>query len=73
MLVRLTPLLGVVAGIALSVVLVGLAVLLALRLRGGRPHNGKKPDKNGSQKPPPTESEENNPDIIPLNNGISLF
>lgn len=68
MLARLTPLLAVAAGVALSLVLVALAVVVALRLRTPTRVNNKH-DKHMEQKPPPAESEENNPDVIPLNNG----
>uniref|UniRef100_A0A1B6M7V2 Ig-like domain-containing protein n=1 Tax=Graphocephala atropunctata TaxID=36148 RepID=A0A1B6M7V2_9HEMI len=69
MVVQLTPLLGVVAGMVLSLVLIALAVLVALRLRGGRQREGKPIDKpaNGS-----LESVEKNPDIIPLNNDSQI-
>lgn len=65
---QLTPLLGVVAGMVLSLVLVALAVLVALKLRARQPL-----DKFDKVVPKPTigslESVEKNPDIIPLNNG----
>lgn len=68
MIMQLTPLLGVVAGMVLSLVLVALAVLVALKLRARQPL-----DKFDKVVPKPTigslESVEKNPDIIPLNNG----
>lgn len=69
---QLTPLLGVVAGMVLSLVLVALAVLVALKLRARQPL-----DKLDKVAPKPKigslESVEKNPDIIPLNNGKEQY
>ncbi|XP_046686281.1 hemicentin-1-like isoform X2 [Homalodisca vitripennis] len=69
MVVQLTPLLGVVAGMVLSLVLIALAVLVALRLRGGRQGERKAGEKPASGS---LESVEKNPDIIPLNNDSQI-
>lgn len=76
MAMELTPLLGVLAGVVASLILLALGIVLVLRLRGRECDEKQQKTIMADDLKHSTESVnslEKNPDIIPHNNGIGLF
>lgn len=73
---ELTPLLGVLAGVVASLILLALGIVLVLRLRGRDCDEKQQKTIMADDLKRSTESVnslEKNPDIIPHNNGIDMF